>query len=71
MTPIQTTAVAEDESHLVLQHPLSHKPIGPVKVTVFLEEEAPTHRQLGRLEGKASVRIPPSFAMSDEDLLGM
>ena len=70
MTPIQTTAVAEDESHLVLQQPLAHKPIGPVNVTIFLEDEAPMHRRLGRLEGKASVRIPSNFAMSDQDLLG-
>ena len=37
MTTVETTATAEDESHLVLEKPLARMPNGPVKIIVMLE----------------------------------
>lgn len=69
MTAIETTAIAQDETHLILQQPLARKPIGPVKVILMIEDEAPRSRQLGHLEGIVSCRIGADFSMSDAELL--
>lgn len=70
MIAIETTAVAEDESHLVRQQPLARKPVGAVKVILMLEEDSFGRRQLGHLEGRASCRIGVDFTLTDEKLLG-
>ena len=71
MTAVETTAIADDESHLVLQTPLVRKPSGLVKVIVMLsDDDATGQRRIGHLEGLASCRIGADFVMSDEELLG-
>ncbi len=71
MIAVETIAIADDESHLVLQTPLARKPIGPVKVIVMLsDDDAIGQRQIGHLEGRASCTIGADFVMSDEEILG-
>ena len=71
MTTVETTAIADDETHLVLAKPLVRMPSGPVKVIVMLtDEDTVAPRQLGHLEGRATCRIGADFAMTDEELLG-
>ena len=69
MTTVETTAIADDESHLVLQKPLAWKTNGPFRVIVMMDEQAPGERRLGHLKGRASCRIGADFAMNDDEFL--